>query len=294
MIQDIAPRRFDGTYHECIPCSEDFLLLIDDDRILVKTNSAGEYIFGSVADYSALTPLPESSLQDCRYLFSVDEDRYFLCGPECSKALISLVQSEAETSFCWENIFQLRTIEPSWMGFVGITALQLSRWYQGNRFCGTCGAALQHGADERVLTCPSCDELLYPKISPAIIAAVVDGNKLLLTRYASGPYSRYALVAGFVEVGETLEETVKREVFEETGIRVKNIRYYKSQPWGLSSSLLAGFFCELEGDPHITIDKKELSEALWVERSDVTPPESMISLTAEMIELFRTQSSDLT
>ena len=294
MIQDITPRRFDGTYHESTPCSEDFLLLFDDGKALINKNSAGEFSFGCVADFSAEIFLSESSLKGCRYLFSVDEDRYFLCGPECATILTSFLESGVKTSFFWENIFQFRTIEPSWMGFVGITAHQLHLWYESNRLCSRCGRALEHGSDERVLKCPPGEELVYPKISPAIIAAVTDGDKLLLTRYASGPYSRYALVAGFVEVGESLEETVKREVFEETGIRVKNIRYYKSQPWGLSSSLLAGYFCELEGDPHITIDKKELSEALWVKRSEITPPESMISLTAEMIELFRTQSSDLT
>lgn len=92
------------------------------------------------------------------------------------------------------------------------------------------------------------------------------GDKLLLTRYANRPFSYCALIAGFTEVGETLEETVKREVFEETGIHVKNIRYYKSQPWAITGDILAGFFCEADGSTDITIDPSELSEAFWAEK----------------------------
>ena len=100
--------------------------------------------------------------------------------------------------------------------------------------------------------------------SLAIIVAVTDESRLLLTRYARGAYRKRALVAGFIEVGETPEEAVEREVWEECGVRVKNVRYFASQPWGLSGSLMLGFFAELDGDPQITLQDGELDWAGWI------------------------------
>lgn len=87
--------------------------------------------------------------------------------------------------------------------------------------------------------------MVFPKISPAVIVAVTDNDRVLLTKYAGRTYKNYALVAGFNEAGETIEQTVRREVMEEVGLKVKNLKYYKSQPWGLSGSLLSGFFVSL-------------------------------------------------
>ena len=99
----------------------------------------------------------------------------------------------------------------------------------------------------------------------------------------------YALVAGFAEIGETIEQTVAREVMEETGVRVKNLRFYKSQPWALSDSLLFGFFCDLDGDETIKVDGDELAVAEWVPREDIPNRDDGFALTAEMIEYFRTK-----
>ena len=128
-------------------------------------------------------------------------------------------------------------------------------------------------------------ELLF---SPAVIAAVCDGDRLLLTRYRSRPFKSYALVAGFNEIGESIEDTVRREVWEETGLRVKNLRFYRSQPWVFTDSLLMGFFADLEGPDTIAMQESELAEAGWFRRSDIPDDHSPISLTGEMIELFRT------
>ena len=147
---------------------------------------------------------------------------------------------------------------------------------------------MTHAEHERAKICKKCGITVYPKISPVVIVAVTRGEDLLVTRYRDRPVNFYALVAGFVEIGESLEDTVRREVLEETGIRVKNLRYYKSQPWGFSSSLLSGFICELDGDPLITLDENELSEALWLPRGEIPPANNEIALTAEMMEAFRT------
>ena len=173
------------------------------------------------------------------------------------------------------------------MAFAAITAQALYQWYRSSRFCGGCGAETRHSETERALVCPECGLVEYPKISPVVIVAVMDGDNLLVTRYKDRPYRQYALVAGFAESGESLEDTVRREVLEETGVRVKNIRYYKSQPWGLTSTLLSGFFCELDGDAAIRIDETELAEAVWLPRSDIPPSTIDIALTAEMMEAFR-------
>ena len=132
-----------------------------------------------------------------------------------------------------------------------------------------------------------CNNMVFPKICPAVIIGVTDGDRILLTKYAGRTYKNYALVAGFTEIGETLEQTVEREVMEEVGLHVKNIRYYKSQPWALSGSLLAGFFCELDGDDTISLQEDELSVGKWAYADDLELEDDGISLTREMILKFK-------
>ena len=146
---------------------------------------------------------------------------------------------------------------------------------------------MTHGASERSQVCPRCGQTVYPKICPAVIAAVYDGDRLLLTRYRGRPFTRYALVAGFNEIGESIEDTVRREVMEEVGLRVRDLRFYKSQPWVFTDSLLMGFFARLDGPDAITLQEDELSEAAWFDRRDIPADHSGISLTGEMIEYFR-------
>lgn len=141
---------------------------------------------------------------------------------------------------------------------------------------------------ERMLLCAACGFHAYPTISPCVIVGVHDGNRLLLTKYTGRPYTNFALIAGFVEIGESLEEAVHREVMEEVGVRVKNVQFYKSQPWPFTDTLLAGFFAELDGDDTITIQEDELAMGTWMNREDIPPDELKISLTGEMMDAFRT------
>jgi NAD+ diphosphatase len=120
-----------------------------------------------------------------------------------------------------------------------------------------------------------------------VIVAVTDGDKLLLSKYAGRAYTRYALLAGYTEIGETIEQTVHREVMEEVGLRVKNLRYYKSQPWGTEQDLLLGYFCDLDGDDTIDLDEDELSTAEWVHRDDMNMEDDGFSLTREMMVAFQ-------
>ena len=139
---------------------------------------------------------------------------------------------------------------------------------------------------ERAKVCPVCGNRIYPRINPAVIVGVINGSRLLLTKYKTG-YGHNALVAGFTEIGETFEETVQREVMEEVGLKVKNIRYYKSQPWGIALDILAGFYCEVDGDDTIRRDDSELKYAEWVEREAIELQPTNDSLTNEMMRMFR-------
>ena len=126
-----------------------------------------------------------------------------------------------------------------------------------------------------------------PKICPAVIIAVTHGDKILMSKYAGREYKKYALLAGFNETGESIEETVRREVMEEVGLKVKNLRYYKSQPWSFTDTLLMGFFCELDGEDGITLDTDELAMAEWFERDKMPVEAEDLSLTNEMMMAFK-------
>ena len=174
------------------------------------------------------------------------------------------------------------------LAFAGITAYQLYLWYESRKFCGCCGSPLRHDEKERMMYCDHCHAMEFPKISPAVIIGLTHKNRLLLSKYAGRTYKKYALLAGYTEIGETVEETVSREVMEEVGLPVKNIRYYKSQPWPFSSTVLMGFFCDLDGDDEtITLDANELALAQWFERDEIPVTPSRDSLTNEMIMAFK-------
>ena len=222
---------------------------------------------------SGLLPLENEP----RFLFSVAGKGVYLAGR-------ALPESEA---LHYAPLRRLRSVPDPVHAFAGITGWHLHRWYAGNRYCGACGAVLGQKPDERALVCPRCGRILYPVISPAVIAGVIWGEKLLLTRAAGSPSRGEALVSGYVEAGESLEAALRREVREETGLSVTGIRYFASQPWGFSGSLLAGFFARLDGDPEVLPGDGELAEARWVERSAIPAPGSLLSLTASMIEAFR-------
>ena len=157
------------------------------------------------------------------------------------------------------------------------------------KYCGRCGKRLKHGEKERMLVCEACGNTEFPKICPAVIVGVTDHNRILMSKYAGRTYKKYALLAGFSEIGETVEQTVAREVMEEVGLKVKNIRYYKSQPWAFSDTLLMGFYCDLDGNDAITLDREELAVAEWFEREDIPVEPSRDSLTNEMILQFKNE-----
>ena len=142
------------------------------------------------------------------------------------------------------------------------------------------------------MVCPACGSLYYPVIAPAVIIGVTKGDRLLVSRYANRPYKALALIAGYTEIGETVEDTVRREVFEEVGIHVKNLRYYRSQPWGIDHDVLMGFYCEADGDEELKVEHGELAEAWFASRDELTDLPDRASLTIDMITRFRDGGPD--
>lgn len=236
------------------------------------------------------------------YLFSIDEIPYFMVRSTEGDPALKLAekqgreeqqkkerQEEGGGSFSFQGPAYFRIMKPEYQAFAAITAVQLFRWKESRKFCGCCGSRTEDSQTERALVCTKCGHTEYPKICPAVIVAVTDKDRLLMTRYKGRAYRGYALIAGFVEIGETFEETVRREVMEEVGLKVKNIRYYKSQPWAFTDTEMIGFFAELDGDDTIRLQEDELSEAGWYHRDEIPEDVSSISVGSEMKMAFKHQ-----
>lgn len=171
--------------------------------------------------------------------------------------------------------------------FIWIAGLghQLVSWHRNHRFCGRCGCRTEDKRDERAKHCPDCGLINYPRLSPAVIVAVVKDDEILLARNKRfrGPF--FSVLAGFVEPGETLEECVAREIFEEVGLRVGNIRYFGSQPWPFPDSLMVGFTADYRGG-EISLDGKEIAEAAWFARDGLPQIPPRISIARQLIDAF--------
>jgi len=279
MIQDIGEHCFNNHYTEQDPEENSVFFYIKGGKLLLKQTAEG------IVYPTEKLNVPQ---EEYVYLFSMDETRYFLCVDEEAEAAADDVL--LAQGFAYEPAGSLRSLGPRHLAFAGITAMHLRNWYQSNHFCGRCGSRMERDHKERMMRYPSCNNMVYPRISPAVIVAVTKGDSILMTKYAGRSYARYALIAGYTEIGETAEETVAREVMEEAGLKVKNIRYYKSQPWAFSETLLLGFYCEADGDDEICMDQEELSVACWVKRDEISKVQESyddISLTNEMICRFR-------
>ena len=274
MIQDIQPHQYDNRYQPQPPDRNSFVLYCEEHSVLVKQTPDGI----TFPRFSELERLNEDIYDDCIYLFSIDGMRYYLAEN---------ISREPLSEFSMENTEIFRGAEPQYQAFAGITGYQLYIWYRDHKYCGRCGRLLERDRKERMLRCGECGNMVYPKICPAVIIGVTDGSRILMSKYAGRTYKKYALLAGFAEIGETLEQTVKREVMEEVGLKVKNIRYYKSQPWSFSDTLLTGFYCDLDGPDEITLDREELALAEWFEREEIPVEPSRDSLTNEMIMKFK-------
>ncbi len=269
MIQDIAPHILFNQFTDISARDDDAVFCFHDDQILLK-EEGDTVLFPKVSDL-------DTDRDSLIYLFSIDDDLLFL-----------FMEKTEVTGFVWTDFREIRRkrIEPRETAYALFTAYHLAVWYRDSRYCGRCGHKTVHSRKERAMVCPACGNTIYPRINPAVIVGVINGDRLLITKYARG-YGGSALMAGFTEIGETFEETAAREVKEETGLNVRNIRYYKSQPWGPAADILAGYYCEVDGDDTVTVDRSELRTALWVKREDIVLQANDYSLTNEMMKMFK-------
>lgn len=268
MIQDIAPHRLHNQYDpSAVAAGEDYALVFDGGKLLLRT--------GNPPALPRVKDFPENSR--FTYLLALDGVRFFLLSGEI----------RVPEGFAFADVRGVRSAKQfsQEIMFAILTGKHLADWYRDTRFCGRCGSAMTHSATERAMRC-TCGNTVYPRIMPAVIVGVKNGDAMLLTKYRRG-VAYNALIAGFTEIGETMEETVQREVMEEAGIRVKNIRYYKSQPWGTANDILLGFYCDVDGDDRITMDPEELKYAEWVQREDIVLQPGEFSLTNEMMKRFK-------
>ncbi|MGE4630491.1 MAG: NAD(+) diphosphatase [Pseudohongiellaceae bacterium] len=168
-------------------------------------------------------------------------------------------------------------------------ASQIIDWYGSHQFCGSCGGSTEHHEIERAVCCLTCNNRFYPRINPCAIVLVVRGRKVLLARSARFRTGFYSCLAGFIEIGETAEETVLREVKEEVGICVNNVRYIKSQSWPFPSQLMLGFIAEYESG-EIEPEPEEIEEADWYDIDQLPNiPLPGISVAGELIQYYSEQ-----
>ena len=250
MIQDIAPHTYHNEYKPSAPDKNSFILAYEKGSILLPHQEREADIY--FPRFQDLEEKVSDLYSKYIYLFSIDDQRFYLI-PELDTTLLP--------DYEFQDIRNLRTARPQHLAFAGVTGHQLFQWYSKRRFCGCCGKPMLHSQKERMMECPSCGNQEYPVLCPAVIVGITNGDKIILSKYEGRRFKRYALIAGFAEIGETIEETVHREVMEEVGLKVKNLRYYKSQPWSFSGTLLFGFFCDVDGDDTLTVDHEELSMA---------------------------------
>lgn len=269
MINELSPGIFDSKYlqyHEI--GDDDFLLCYKDNQVLLK-KSGDDYEIPGKRDFieSIVSPV---------YLFSINSNRCF-----------GLIESQLNhDSLEFHDIFILRNLKNKEFAWIGSLGYQLMTWYLDNRFCGRCGSKTELKTEERAIVCPGCNQVSFPKISPAIIVAITCNNKILLAKGKHYKGDFYSLVAGYVDIGESIEETVVREVKEEVGLDIKNLKYYKSQPWPFSGSVMLGFTAEAEDTQQIIIEENEIKEAGWFERNNLPPYSSNASISGDLIDAF--------
>lgn len=275
MIHELDNHTLQIEYRDAVPKEDSWIAIYMDNRLWVVPREE-DFAFPSYRETAA-------DLEGTQYLLTLDGHALFWGSLKAEKiAMYKQKLQGVERRF-------FRNHGTKEMRLLAITAMHLLGWYVRNQYCGACGAALVHDNVERMLRCPACGNAIYPRINPAVIVAIIDTkrDRILFTKYNGREYTKYALVAGFVEIGESFEQTVAREVMEEVGLQVKNIRYYGSQPWGISDNILAGYVCELDGEDTICMDEQELSVAEWIPRTEVQVEMEDMSLTNDMMVAFK-------
>ena len=248
MIQDIAPHTYHNEYRPVAPDGSSFVLAYENGKSFFHKNDTDNSI--TLPRFRELEGNVSDLYKNYIYLFSIDDERFYLI-PGLDTSLLP--------GYEFHENRELRYVQPQHLAFASITGYQLWFWYRNRRFCGCCGFPMKHDTKERMMYCPSCGRQEYPVLMPAVIVGITNGDKIICSKY---------------------------EGMEEVGLKVKNLRYYKSQPWSFSGTLLFGFFCDVDGDDTLTVDHEELSVAQWFDRDKIIGQDTDSSLTNEMMMVF--------
>ena len=210
MIQDIEPKHLYNEWKKnAVPKKSSAVVQFRGQDLLCRIDDNG-LKFPSRSQFTE----PDEAFT---YLFELDGREYYLLFDENERAL---------DGYSYRNIGLFRTEKPKELAYAAVSAWHLCSWYRDARYCGRCGEKLVHDVNERMMRCPKCGNMIFPRINPSVIVAVTHGDYLLLTKYANRPGAqRTALLAGFTEFAESFEQTVQREVMEEVGLKVKDLRY---------------------------------------------------------------------
>lgn len=203
------------------------------------------------------------SLSDIRSLYAdltYVQQIGLLDGQDCYVA--NLTHKNIRKGFFFKRIRQLYGCIDDHHFMLGSRAFHILTWLKHNKFCGCCGSPMKMLSEELALKCGNCGYICYPRISPAIIVAVMKNDQILLAHSNRLPAGRYSVIAGFVEPGETLEDCVRREIKEEVGVKVHNIKYFGSQPWPFPDSLMVAFTAQWSSGK-ISVDNNEIADAGW-------------------------------
>ncbi|WP_258879888.1 NAD(+) diphosphatase [Clostridium estertheticum] len=256
---------------EVLPKTDmDLYFLFCNDELLVKLEN-------NIASIPTINELQNLKMNNIQFLGS-ENGKNCYCGEMSEDVVIP-------NFMFYMSLKSLTHKLPEDMFWIGGRAIQVVNWNNDHVYCGRCGTLTQNVNGERAKKCPKCGLSNYPRISPAIIVAVVRDGKLLLAHNLQFPKDLYSVVSGFLEVGETFEECVVREVEEETGITVKNISYFGNQPWPFPNSIMIGFTAEYASG-EIQVDGEEIGEAHWYSPSDMPITPDSISIAKKLIDWF--------
>lgn len=272
MLHEIAPKQYHVEFAKKQPGDDAICFVFKGAEILEK-----------MVDDVLLPPTYgeiKEKVQKYIYLFAIDDTEYYLAD---------LKEEDIPEGYGWWIVRNAPEHRAQDQHFAEYTAYQLYVWYRDNQFCGRCGTHTEADGSLRMLRCPKCGNMIFPRITPAIMVAVTHEDKILVTRYKGRAYKGYAMIAGFNEIGETAEETVRREVLEEVGLKVSEVKYYKSQPWGIDGNLMLGYFAKLDGSAEIDLDRQELAQAAWLKREDLDDDtiRYQYSLAGDLVAAFR-------
>jgi NAD+ diphosphatase len=260
----LTPSGFDSAAFEHNANDTNVSLYFHRNELLV--NEAGD-AFGNGVDAKVL----DTSLAIGRY-----EEEVYVAHRVVSEVAVA-------NGYRFANLRSLFTTMPAAQLAIALRANQLLEWDRTHKHCGACGTATVRETAERARRCPACRLSVYPRISPAMMCLVTRGKEILLARNVNFPAGRYSALAGFLEAGESIEDAVHREVREEVGVQVKNLRYFASQSWPFPNSLMIAFTAEYAGG-ELTPNGHEIAEAGWFTPENLPQLPPRVSIARALID----------